>query len=385
MKPDKLVATLVHTCPWDFRGGGETNVKQILEATPEVTWRVFGVGGSESSQTYLPSGTIYRNLAGAGRGVRPRGVLEIMRCGDGEPVLFSANDAKTVALLGALNTGGSPRHLLWQSSPFRPDVDKRTKRSLMEAKSKLLAKMSPHHITFSPVCASQLQELGVEPSRITQIPQILHPSCDRSLRENCTPELDRDKEKDALRILVVSRIENRKGVQNLPHFLRALDAQLSGKNRKVSLTLMGHASHGEESKCILNDIDAVAQGLTNVQYCYSGYRPPEEVYKQMARSDLALSFAGTEGYSVSLIEGLHLGLPIGVQPVCAPNVDVISRSKAGWVLSGDAREDAQLIANLTYDDPCLLNKRELGYGFVDRTTGREQFHDVFMNSMFPRG
>lgn len=371
-----------------MRGGGEMNVSWMLQTTrPLVDWKILAIDpDSRFRGTFIPRDLPIRDLEPTPHNLPSVQDVTALResVGEATPVVFTANDLRTLGLMTILHAmAAHNNYFLWQCMPKRPDVKDPKRRVLLEMRNRASARMASHHLTFSPACLRELADLGVPDARLHLIPQLLNTQCDRRIRTDDGEETPfRDPARDALRILVVSRVTKTKGIHMLPAFLAALDARARAQGVGMSVTLMGNASNGPESQAIINDLHEVQAGLDNVHFEYTGYQPAEEVYRRMAEHDMALSLAGTEGYSVSLIEGLNMGLPHAVQPICSPNVDVVNQSGGGWILSGNTENDAAFIGSLRHDSPCLLDRRTRGYAFVDRTTGHERFKQAFMEALF---
>lgn len=381
----KQSGAIIHATPLSRELSGEANLHRIFETTgDQADWKVLGVGKRNThSGLILPGCVEYEDL-----GPTPfnlpipsdaRAVLDAV--GKHEPIIFTNNGGlRSLGLMAMLRSHGN-RFFLWQTIIPSSNPDQAVKKPFGNTPTAASLHLVPGHIAFSPEDGLRLKDIGLTEERITVLPHVFNRAGDRNLRKKIEAfERGKDRGNDALRILVSSDISANNGTKNLPAFLEALDCQLMQLNKKMSVTLIGNIEDTCEARTLMGLLDMASLTLDNVRFKYAGNPSLPTTHGLMAKNDIALSVG--EVQSSKLLEGFHMGLPNAVQKSSLLNSGLIESTHAGWVLTGDVQTDAAMIAQLRYDYPDILERREMGYRFVDDATGENRFRDVFLQTVF---
>lgn len=155
------------------------------------------------------------------------------------------------------------------------------------------------------------------------------------------------------RLVYLGRIENQgKGCGKLPYVLKVL----KGAGCAVSLDLYGYY-HGYqdafEKLCL-------SCGVSDLVH-YRGVLPPERVYSTLAAYDALIMPSNFEGYGLSLVEAMAVGLPCIVSDLKDVTAWIVAHGKSGLLVGkNDIPGFASAVKKLWESGECY--RRRLGEG-----------------------
>lgn len=205
---------------------------------------------------------------------------------------------------------------------------------------------SDHIIAVSPAAAENLTDAGISSKRITVMMNGVTP-VERKSDEECATLRERwSIQEDEFVLGILARIEPYKGHL---HILEAMKI-LTEQGRKVRLLVAGTGAYEEELKVKTEQL-----GLAD-RVAYLGFQ--SDVSAVLSVLDLQLNASyGTETSSLSILEGLSMGLP-AVVSTYGGNPWLIDDGEDGLLFENRNSEDlAACIARLM-DEPDTLKRMQ---------------------------
>lgn len=203
---------------------------------------------------------------------------------------------------------------------------------------------SDHIIAVSPAAAENLTDAGISAKRITVMMNGVTPVARKSQEECAVLREQWGIQEDEFVLGILARIEPYKGHL---HILEALKA-LTDQGRKLRLLVAGTGAYEEELKAKTKEL-----GLAD-RVNYLGFQ--SDVSAVLSVLDLQLNASyGTETSSLSILEGLSMGLP-AVVSTYGGNPWLIDDGEDGLLFENRNSADlAGCIAKLL-DEPELLER-----------------------------
>lgn len=186
-----------------------------------------------------------------------------------------------------------------------------------------------HYIAVSNAIKSQLTKIGISEQKIT----VIHPAYNISQKS-----LVRRTNRDCFVFGAAGRLEKVKGFDIL---IRAF-SKIAELCSNVQLHIYGEGTQRSSLQRLASHFRLVNRVLL------PGYKPTELLYQDM---DVFVSSSLTEGFSITLLEAAHLGIPC-ICTSAGGQVEIIEHQKTGIVVppgNANTLADAMLFAYQNYD------------------------------------